>query len=274
MTELQARAAGLTQEQIAALQLNGGSHYDPERGHCLLEVVSMFAGEPFSDAPVCVDYVLAEFGRAWNDGMRSDEEREQLKRYIVLLPGTAGSAALSQRRAWMAVDWSIRVSTPAWLELCPATAEHAAKLRALAPITSEQQLAAAQVALDKAQSAAAAARAAARGAAWAAAWAAARDAAWAAARDAAWAAARAAARDAAWAAARAAARDAAWAAAWDAAKTVGPNAAYQVAYDTAAEFLQPTTVRLQEEAHALYLRMINEKLVDAAEQDAAADAAL
>ena len=189
MTEAQARAAGLTEEQIAALKLDNGSHSDPSAGHCLLEVVSMFAGEEFGDEPACVDPVLAAFGRAWNDAL-PDDERQQLKRYIVLLPGTAGSEALSQRRGWMAADWLIRVNTPAWLELSPATAEHAAKLRALAPITSEQTLAAAQVALDQARSAAAAARAAAWDAAWAAAWAAAGAAAWGAARAAAWGAAR------------------------------------------------------------------------------------
>jgi hypothetical protein len=125
MTEAQARAAGLTEDEIAALKLNAGAHSSPNSGHCLLEVVSMFAGEPFSDKPQCVDYVLAEFGRTWNDGMRNDEEREQLKQYIPLLPGTAQGEALSQKRAFMAVDWLIRVHTPMWLELSPALAEPA-----------------------------------------------------------------------------------------------------------------------------------------------------
>jgi hypothetical protein len=248
--EAQARAAGLTEAEIAALKLNSGAHDGPESGHCLLEVVSMFAREPFSDKPACVDYVLAEFGRTWNDGMRSDEEREQLKRYIVLLPGTAKGEALSQKRAFMAVDWAIRVYTPAWLDLSPALAEHTAKLRALAPITDEKRLAAAQSALDHARSAAAAAWAAARDAARAAARAAARDAARAAAWDAAW--------DAAWAAAWAAAWDAAWAAAWAAAQKVegGYQEQYAAARKVADELLAPTTATLQESAHALYLSMI------------------
>ena len=166
--------SALKEDQIAELVLSNGSHSSPEQGHCLLEVVSMFAGEPFSDHPACVDPVLAEFGRAWNDGMRSDQEREQLKPYIVLLPGTAQGDELSQRRAFMAIDWSIRTSTPAWLDLAPALAEHAAALRALAPITGQQQLADATPTLERAGQAAAAARAAARAAAWAAAWDAAR----------------------------------------------------------------------------------------------------
>lgn len=239
MTEAQARAAGLTEEQIAALKLDSGSHSDAKAGHCLLEVVSMFAGEDFGDEPACVDPVLAAFGRSWNDAL-PDDERQQLKRYILLLPGTAGSDALSQRRGWMAADWLIRSHTPAWLDMSPATAEHAARLRALAPITSEQTLAAAQGALDQARSAADAAM----------------DAAKAAAMD----AAMDAAMNAAWAAAKAAA--------WDTVqKQVGPEQMYSVAYDPVHAFLAPTEKRLQEEAHALYLRMINEKLDEAATAD-------
>jgi hypothetical protein len=234
MTEAQARAAGWTEDQIAQLTLSSGAHSSPEQGHCLLEVVSMFAGEDFGDSPRCVDYVLAAFGRAWNDGMRDDQEREQLKRYIVMLPGTAQGEALSQRRGWMAADWLIRTNTPMWLDLSPKLAEHAAQLRALAPITDEQSLAAAMPALERAQAASAAAR----------------DAAWAAARDAAWAAA--------------------WAAAWDAAqKAEGREAQYQVAYDTVKAFLEPTTQRVQADAHELYLRMINARLDEAAQQDKA-----
>jgi hypothetical protein len=281
MTEAQARAAGLTEEQIAALKLDSGSHSDAKAGHCLLEVVSMFAGEDFGDEPACVDPVLAAFGRSWNDAL-PDDERQQLKRYILLLPGTAGSDALSQRRGWMAADWLIRSHTPAWLDMSPATAEHAARLRALAPITSEQTLAAAQGALDQARSAADAAMNAARDAARAAARAAAMDAAWDAAMNAAmnaaWAAAGAAAMDAAWDAAMNAAMNAAWdaarAAAMDAAmdavqKQVGPEQMYSVAYDPVHAFLAPTEKRLQEEAHALYLRMINEKLARIAKLRAA-----
>ena len=58
------------------------------------------------------------------------------------------------------------------------------------------------------------------------------------------------------------------AAAWDAVqKQVGPEQMYSVAYDPVHAFLAPTEKRLQEEAHALYLRMINEKLDEAATAD-------
>jgi hypothetical protein len=292
MTEAQARAAGLTEEQIAALHLDRGGHEDPQSGHCLLEVVSLFAAEPFGDQPACVDPVLAEFGRVWNDGL-PDDERQQLKRYIVLLPNTNKGEVLSLKRSYMALDWAIRVNLPAWLALSPGLAEHAATLRALAPITDETRLSAATSAIDLARAAAAAAWAA----AWAAARAAARDAARAAARDAAraaaWAAARDAARDAAWDAARdaawAAARDAARAAAWDAARAAAWDAAwdaaqaapagedrYAVARAAADAALKGTRDALQAQAHDLYLAMINaelQELGDEARAEAAEGAA-
>ncbi|MEY2892675.1 MAG: hypothetical protein RJA98_2583, partial [Pseudomonadota bacterium] len=152
----------LSADALADIELHSGNHDSPEDGHCLLEVVSMFSGEPFSDSPACVDPVLAEFGRSWNDGMRSTAERAQLKRYIPLLPGTNCSEALSLQRSWMAFDWLIRTHLPEWLDLSPALSEHAAKLRALDPITGQQGLDLALPALDHAARDADAARDAAR----------------------------------------------------------------------------------------------------------------
>ena len=205
--------------------LNYGAHGSAEDGHCLLEVVSMFAGEDFGDSPACVDPVLAAFGRSWNDGMRSDAEREQLKQYITRLPGTAKGKDLSQKRGWMAADWFIRVHTAAWLALTPTLAHHAEAIKATPPITCPSDLERVQPLLNAAKKDAAAAWDAARAAAGAAAGDAARDAAWAAARDAAWAAAR----------------DAAWAAAWDA----------------AGGALDPTVKNIQASAHELFGAMID-----------------
>ena len=226
---------------------SGGHNRRGKESVCLMEAVAWFAHEKHSDHPECVSPVLGAFGRAWNDGMRSDEERESLKQYIPMLVGTAGDAEADERRAWMAVDWLVRVATPAWLRLAGLD-EHADRLAALQPITNAAYAASVQVEIEAARESASAARdaagAAARDAAWAAARDAAWDAAWAAARDAAWAAAWDAARDAAGAAAGAAARDAAWAAAWDAAR------------DAAGAALEPTVIALQASGHDLFDRMI------------------
>ncbi|MFM0638037.1 hypothetical protein PQQ63_15150 [Paraburkholderia metrosideri] len=259
----------LTIENIDTITLSHGKHMGPDEGMCLLEATALFSGEPFNDHPACVDSVLASFGMAWNDGMRSDAERAQLRQYIARLVGTNKGPELSQKRGWMAMDWLIRVHTAAWLCLTPALAPHGEALKVLEPITCEADLSRAMPALDKARTCAreawAAARAAARDAAGAAAGDAARDAAWdaagAAAGDAARAAARAAAWDAARAAARAAARDAAWdaagAAARDAAWDAAGAAAGDAARAAAGAKLEPTVLALQTSAHELFSRMID-----------------
>ncbi|EEE15149.1 hypothetical protein [Burkholderia multivorans] len=152
----------LTIEDLETLTIHHGGHESPDEGHCLLEVVSMFAGEQFSDSPKCVDPILAQFGRSWNDGMRSDEERAQLKIYITRLPGTNKGPELSQKRGWMAMDWIVRTYCAAWLALNPRLAHHADALKALPPITCVADLQAAQPKLDAAKKGAATA--------WDAAW--------------------------------------------------------------------------------------------------------
>ncbi|MGY1671661.1 hypothetical protein [Geodermatophilus sp. SYSU D00710] len=47
--------------------LSRGRHRSPERGACFLEYTSLLAGEPFSDAPRCVDGELAAVLRHAND---------------------------------------------------------------------------------------------------------------------------------------------------------------------------------------------------------------
>lgn len=233
----------LTIEDLPAIVLSCGFHDNPNEGMCLLEAASLFAGEDFSDHPACVDPVIAAFGRAWNDGMRTDKEREQLKQYIPLIVGTNKGAALSEKRAWMAADWLIREHAVAFLSLTPSLAHHAEALKNLPPITCSSQEMAAQPVIEAAK----------KDAVYAA------DVvmAYTAAGDAAAVAARAAAGDAA--------RDAAIYAAGDAVWTVDDAAvAARVAARVAAnKVLEPTVKTLQESAHELLTRMINADLDDA-----------
>jgi len=213
-------------EDLDSIHLDKGSHRDPDAGHCLLEVASMFAGEPFSDTPSCVSPVLRSFGISLNDQW-DDERRQSLKPFIPRLVGTAGDGQ-DEARGYLALDWLIRTYTPAWLDLAGLTAE-AAELRALRRIVDMVAAEAAGPVVRNASKKASAA------------WDAAGDAAWAAARDAARAAAGAAARNAAGAAARDAARDTAGAA----------------ARDTAWAALQPTVEVLQASALDLFDRMLD-----------------
>jgi len=212
------------------ITLAKGAHKDRSDGLCLLEAVAWFAGEPHSDHPACVSPVLAAYGRSLNDAL-GDDSRRLLIPFISVLSRTAGDG-LDEARGYLALDWIIRVYTPAWLDVAGLTRE----ARALRDLRCISDMAAVQDARPVVLSAWDAAWAAARDAAWAAAWAAAGDAAW----DAAWAAAGAAAGDAA--------GDAAWAAAWAAARDVAGDAAWAAA----GAVLSPTVAQLQDSAIALY----------------------
>jgi hypothetical protein len=252
---------------LATLTLARGAHGTREDGVCLLEAVAWFAGQDHTDRPPCVSYVLAAFGRSFNDVL-PDGKRQELVPLVPLLPGTAGDGQ-DQIRGYLALDWLIRAWTPAWLDLAGLAAEAQAlrDLRRIADLAAAQ--AAGPVVRDARDKAAAAAAGAAAGdAAWAAAGAAAGDAAGAAAAaaagaaagDAAGAAAWVAAGDPAWDAAGAAAWVAAWAAArvaaWAAARVAAWAAAGAAAGAAARAALAPTVAALQDSAIGLYRAMI------------------
>src|SRR6266568_4118928 len=226
----QASGGVMSAVDLATVHLDKGSHRSADEGHCLLEVASMLAGQPFGDGPPCVSPVLRTFGISVNDQW-DDEQRQKLLPFAPRLLNTAGDG-LDEARSYLALDWLIRTYTPAWLDLAGLT-DVAAELRALRRVADMAAAAAAGPVVWDAQTKAAAAGAAAWDAASAAAW----DAAGAAAGDAAGAAAWDAAWDAAGAAAGAAARDAAgaaaWDAAWDAAGVAAGVAARDAAWDAA-----------------------------------------
>ena len=216
------------------ITLTRGAHETRAAGVCLLEAAAWFAGKSHTDHPACVSPVLAAYGRSLNDAL-PDDSRQLLVPFVPLMPGTAGDG-LDEARGYLALDWLIRVHTPAWLDLA-GLADEARALRDLSRITDLAAAQAARPVVLTARNKATAARDAAGAAAGAAAWAAAG----AAAGDAAWDAAGAAAWDAAWDAIGAAAGDVAWDAAWAAARDV----------------LAPTVTQLQESAIVLFSAMIH-----------------
>jgi len=219
---------------LASVPLRSGSHGSVEEGMCAMEAVAFVAGEAHTDTPACACPVIAAFMRRWNDGLPDGARRDlYLKRFIPRLVGSLGPLVVAERRSYLALDWLIRVYTPAWLDLVEATKPYASALRALGEIVD---MASAKAAEPVVRAAGDAGGGAARAAAWAAAW------------D----AAGAAAGDAAWAAARAAAGDAAWAAAGD----VAGAAAEYAAGDAAGDALRPTVETLQVSALDLLERMI------------------
>jgi hypothetical protein len=242
-----------------------GTHATPEDGRCAMEWVSHLAGEPHTDEPRCVSPVLRALCIALNDGL-DDEPRQRLRPYLTRTIGTADDG-LDSTRAWLAMDWLIRIYTPAWLWLADLRASGDA-LAALPAVGDEPTLHAALSVLENARREARAARARAfadsgpaRPAAWASALTAGlagREAAWACAGAAAWAAARVAVGDIAGDRARAAAR----AAAGDAA-AIAVRQAHRAGTDRAGgeraaarEALEPTLTTLTESAIGLLERML------------------
>jgi hypothetical protein len=254
----------LTEIDLGALVLQGGSHEDRRAGVCLMEAVAWFAGLPHSDRPPCVSPVLGSFARTMNDRM-NEQDRQQLKRFIPVLPGTAGSPADDRARAWLAVDWLVHTRLVAWLDAA-GLADDATAVQELDPVLNYEALEDAAPVLRRARTSA--------GAAYTTAWAtlretAAADAAvadadaddaaaaavWATLRETAAAVAAAAVADVADAAAAAVAAAAAAAAAATRARV------REAAREAARARLQPVVSRLQASALDLFGRMIETKHV-------------
>jgi hypothetical protein len=250
---------------ISDYTLAYGTHATPEDGRCAMEWVSHLAGEPHSDEPSCVSPVLRALCIALNDGL-DDEPRQRLRPYLARTIGTADDG-LDTERAWMAMDWLIRVYTPAWLRLA-GLGQSADALSSLEQVVDEHGLLEALGRLEDGRRRARAARAEAfadRGPARPAAWASAltaglagREAAWACAGAAAWAGARVAVGDLAGDRARAAARAAAGDAAAISVRRARPSGEHPHGGDRAAAraTLAPTLETLTESAIGLLERML------------------
>ena len=184
-------------ERWAEVQQRGldtGAHKSVDAGLCAMEAAAYIAREPFSDHPQCVSPVIAAFMRSWNDALPSTE-RAMLLPLIPLTLDTKASQSVEERRSMMAIDWYIRVHTPAFLRLAGLTAQ-ADTLAGFSELTAQSQMDGIRIPLEAIRDAASAA--------------------WSAARSAAWSAAESAAESAAWWAAQSAARSAAQSAAWSA----------------------------------------------------------
>ncbi len=171
-----------------------GTHATPEDGRCAMEWVSYLASEPHSDQPACVSPVVRAICIALNDSLEPGP-RQRLRPYLTRTIGTARDGH-DPARAWMAMDWLIRVYTPTWLRGASLDLP-ADELAGLAVVHDARTLRPALRSLEAGRRRARAARAETfdgpRAAAWASATAAGlsgREAAWACAGAAAWAAAR------------------------------------------------------------------------------------
>lgn len=90
--------------------LSKGAHDDPAEGACIMEYVSLLAGEEFSDTPACTHPVLARAAQVVNDRL-PDADRHLLVPLIGRLFGTADTRESGLDRRILSVRlavWSAR----------------------------------------------------------------------------------------------------------------------------------------------------------------------
>ena len=88
------------------LRLSRGRHASPDDGTCVAELVSMLAGEQYSDRPHCACPALTAFLRGYNDGL-DDDRRQDLFALASDLVGSRGREHVTTRRgeALVALAW-------------------------------------------------------------------------------------------------------------------------------------------------------------------------
>lgn len=124
--------------ELSDVRLGKGKHPHTsaptgDRDLCIMEAVAFMAGEKWGDRPNCASPEISGFLRLWQDEM-SDEDRDRLLPASVWVPRlvrSRGDDAIELRRLGLMQDWLVRVYVPAWLDLVPSLAEHAAAFRAL-----------------------------------------------------------------------------------------------------------------------------------------------
>ena len=79
------------------LRLSSGRHRSPREGTCVAELVSMLAGERYSDRPHCACPALTAFMRGYNDAL-DDRLRQDLFAIASELVGSRGDEATTTRR--------------------------------------------------------------------------------------------------------------------------------------------------------------------------------
>jgi hypothetical protein len=100
---------------LKTLVLDEGKHIAPEYGMNVLEAITCFKHEKFSDRPKTVSPVITAFLRDWNDVLDGDM-RQDLRQFIPAISDSLLTDDVEDYRAWQAADWLARVYAPAWLD--------------------------------------------------------------------------------------------------------------------------------------------------------------
>lgn len=118
-------------DSVLSKNLLTGNH-EPNGQMCVMEAAAYIAGEPWSNRPVCVCPTITAFMISWNDSLSTDEARNRLlKPLLVPIMETRSSNEIATQRAYKALDWLVRVYTPAWLDMTRTLRPHAKTLQDL-----------------------------------------------------------------------------------------------------------------------------------------------
>ena len=122
-------------EEVERIPLGYGAHTRRADGLCVMEAAAYLAGLPHTDKPSCVCPVISAFLQVWNDGLPDDATRDRLlKPLLTRILDTRSTPEVEEQRGYLALDWLVRVCTPAFLRLHPELREHADVLSRLAPL--------------------------------------------------------------------------------------------------------------------------------------------
>src|SRR5579884_2061315 len=86
------------------VRLAKGRHSSPQGGVCVMELVSMLAGEPFTDRPTTACPVIASFMRGYNDRV-DDQRRQDLRRCDADLVGSYAGHDVMRARHERLIEW-------------------------------------------------------------------------------------------------------------------------------------------------------------------------
>jgi hypothetical protein len=98
---------------LTTAHLDKGTHNSANEGYCLLEAVSIYAGESFSETPDCVPVTLQGFGTTWNDTL-DEMSRQHLIKLIPRLAHVDSSSEAEVARVWRTLDWLLFSYLPMW----------------------------------------------------------------------------------------------------------------------------------------------------------------
>jgi len=106
--------------------LSAGAHDNPQDGACVMEYVSLLAGETWSDRPACTHPVLAKMAQTVND-LLPDETRHTLVPMINRLFNTAPSGTSVEQCLLTSqlADWCATETQNSTAALCAAKSRRA-----------------------------------------------------------------------------------------------------------------------------------------------------